>query len=79
MGETRTADHTGTNNQANKAYVTDHPEDDNAPYSNVSSDVAIQTAKPKILEEVMNLPVGGVEGNRKLSRSCCTPELARNS
>jgi ATP-dependent DNA helicase 2 subunit 2 len=32
--------------------------------------VAIQTARPKTVEEVMNLEVGEHEGNRELPRSC---------
>lgn len=57
----------GTNNQAHQAYTKEHPEEDDPPYLKVSSDVAIQTAKPKVVEEVMNLQVGNVEGNRESS------------
>jgi hypothetical protein len=52
-----------TNNQANRAYVDQNPEDEDPPYAAVACDVAIQTAKPKALEVVMNLDVGEVEGN----------------
>lgn len=58
------ADVQGTNNQAHQAYTKEHPEEEDPPYINVSSDVAIQTAKPKTVEEVMNLRPGQVEGNR---------------
>lgn len=53
-----------TNNQANHSYVEANPEDEDPPYAAVASNVAIQTAKPKIVEEVANLQVGQVEGNR---------------
>lgn len=33
----------------------------------ISSEVAIQSAKPKILEALMNLEVGEDEGNREFS------------
>ncbi|OCF38430.1 hypothetical protein I317_07796 [Kwoniella heveanensis CBS 569] len=52
-----------TNNQANRAYVAQNPEDDDPPYAAVACDVAIQTAKPKTVEVVMNLDVGEHEGN----------------
>nr|XP_019013387.1 uncharacterized protein I206_01453 [Kwoniella pini CBS 10737]OCF52168.1 hypothetical protein I206_01453 [Kwoniella pini CBS 10737] len=52
-----------TNNQANMAFVKQDPTNEDPPYANVSSDVAIQTAKPKTLEVVMNLDVGEYEGN----------------
>nr|XP_019042867.1 hypothetical protein I302_08576 [Kwoniella bestiolae CBS 10118]OCF21797.1 hypothetical protein I302_08576 [Kwoniella bestiolae CBS 10118] len=52
-----------TNNQANRAFVEQNPEDEDPPYANVSCDVAIQTAKPKTVEVVMNLDVGEYEGN----------------
>ncbi|WWC61275.1 uncharacterized protein I303_103856 [Kwoniella dejecticola CBS 10117] len=52
-----------TNNQANQAFVKQDPDNEDPPYSNVSCDVAIQTAKPKTLEVVMNLNVGAHEGN----------------
>ena len=42
-----------------------NPEDDEPMYAHVSCDVAAQTAKPKIVEVVMNLEVGEHEGNRK--------------
>jgi len=54
----------GTNNQANHHYVSENP-DEEPIYAAVSSDVAIQTAKPKTLEEVLNLDVGNAEGNRE--------------
>jgi len=53
-----------TNNQANRAYVQSNPEDEDPPYASVSCDVAIQTAKPKAVEVVMNLAVGTEQGNR---------------
>ncbi|KAK6902779.1 hypothetical protein I203_108038 [Kwoniella mangroviensis CBS 8507] len=52
-----------TNNQANRAFVEQNPEDEDPPYANVSCDVAIQTAKPKTVEVVMNLDAGEYEGN----------------
>ncbi|ORX39724.1 SPOC like C-terminal domain-containing protein [Kockovaella imperatae] len=52
-----------TNNQANQAYKAQNPEDDDPPYEAVSCDVAIQTAKPKTVEELLNLELGKVEGN----------------
>ncbi|WWD01563.1 hypothetical protein V866_008508 [Kwoniella sp. B9012] len=52
-----------TNNQANRAFVEQNPEDEDPPYANVSCDVAIQTAKPKTVEVVMNLDLGEDEGN----------------
>ncbi|CAD6581135.1 MAG: ATP-dependent DNA helicase II subunit 2 [Tremellales sp. Tagirdzhanova-0007] len=52
-----------TNNQAHRAYVTANPEDEDSPYAAISCDVAIQPAKPKIIEEVLNLEVGEHEGN----------------
>lgn len=55
-----------TNNQANRAYVQSNPEDEDPPYAAVACDVAIQTAKPKAVEVVMNLEVGQAEGNREL-------------
>lgn len=55
-----------TNNQAHQAYAKEHPEDLDPPYANVACDVAIQTAKPKTLEEVMNLDIGSKLGNREL-------------
>lgn len=54
----------GTNNQANRSWLAEHPDDDDPPYAAVSSDVAIQTAKPKTLEVLMNLDVGEHQGNR---------------
>ncbi|CAK9782753.1 SPOC domain-like protein [Cutaneotrichosporon oleaginosum] len=51
-----------THNQANAAWVAQHGDED-PPYIAVSSDVAIQSAKPKILEALMNLEVGEEEGN----------------
>ncbi len=57
----------GTNNQANHAYVASNPEDEDPPYAAIACDVAIQTAKPKTVEEVMNLHPGDYEGNRKSS------------
>jgi len=56
-----------TNNQANHSYVEANPEDEDPPYAAVASNVAIQTAKPKIVEEIVNLQVGHVEGNRSCS------------
>jgi ATP-dependent DNA helicase 2 subunit 2 len=53
-----------TNNQAHRAYVAANPEDEDPPYAAVSCDVAIQSAKPKTLEEVINLEEGDHEGNR---------------
>jgi ATP-dependent DNA helicase 2 subunit 2 len=53
-----------SNNHANQAYVASNPEDEEPPYSAVACDVAIQTAKPKTVEVVMNLEVGEYEGNR---------------
>lgn len=53
-----------TNNQANLAYVQSNPHDNDPPYSAVACDVSIQTAKPKMLEAVMNLEPGQHEGNR---------------
>ncbi|WRT66986.1 uncharacterized protein IL334_003952 [Kwoniella shivajii] len=52
-----------TNNQANRAFVVENPDDEDPPYAAVSCDVAIQTAKPKTVEVVMNLDVGEHEGN----------------
>ncbi|KAK8869939.1 hypothetical protein IAR55_000507 [Kwoniella newhampshirensis] len=52
-----------TNNQANNAFVAQNPDDDDPPYFAISCDVAIQTAKPKTVELVMNLDVGEHEGN----------------
>ncbi|KAL7422191.1 ATP-dependent DNA helicase yku80 [Cryptotrichosporon argae] len=52
-----------TNNQAHNAYIDANPEDDNPPYAAISCDVAIQTAKPKTVEVVMNLALGSTEGN----------------
>ncbi|WWD15786.1 hypothetical protein CI109_100210 [Kwoniella shandongensis] len=52
-----------TNNQANNAFVAQNPDDEDPPYAAVSCDVAIQTAKPKAVEVVMNLDVGENEGN----------------
>ena len=54
----------GTNNAVNAGFVHD-AEDAEAPYAYISSDAAIQTAKPKILEQVINLQVGEEEGNRE--------------
>ena len=54
-----------TNNQAHRAYVAANPEDEDPPYAAVACDVAIQTAKPRTLEEVINLEVGAHEGNRE--------------
>lgn len=54
-----------TNNQANNAFVKDNPDTEDPPYAAVSCDVAIQTAKPKTVEEVMNLQLGEEEGNRE--------------
>ncbi|GMK57801.1 hypothetical protein CspeluHIS016_0406350 [Cutaneotrichosporon spelunceum] len=51
-----------THNQAHSAWVDEHGDDD-APYTSISSDVAIQSAKPKMLEVLMNLEVGEDEGN----------------
>lgn len=59
------ADGTETNNQANNAFVKDNPDSEDPPYAAVSCDVAIQTAKPKTVEEVMNLRLGEQEGNRE--------------
>ncbi|KAK4688057.1 ATP-dependent DNA helicase 2 subunit 2, partial [Tremellales sp. Uapishka_1] len=52
-----------TNNQANMDYVAQRPEDKAPPYRAISADAAIQTAKPVILETVMNLQVGNEQGN----------------
>lgn len=68
-GSDTNADIVGTNNQANDAYTKQAPDDEDAPYSNISSEVAIQTAKPKTVEEVMNLPIGKIQGNRELPYS----------
>ena len=57
--------YTETHNHANRAYVASNPDDDDPPYAAVSSDVAIQTAKPKTVEVVMNLGLGEHEGNRE--------------
>lgn len=54
----------GTNNQANRSWVADNPNDEEPPYEAVSSEVAIQTAKPKTLEVLMNLDIGEHQGNR---------------
>lgn len=59
-----------SNNQANRAYVQSNPEDADPPYAAVACDVAIQTAKPKAVEVVMNLEVGQEEGNRELLVLC---------
>jgi ATP-dependent DNA helicase 2 subunit 2 len=61
-GETDRAE---TNNQAHRAYIAQNPEDEDPPYADVACDVAIQTAKPKTVEVVMNLDVGEHEGNRE--------------
>lgn len=58
-----------TNNQAHQAYTKENPDDEAPPYAFIACDVAIQTAKPKTLEEVMNLDVGTEEGNRMCTRS----------
>ncbi|WVR05055.1 hypothetical protein IAU60_002067 [Kwoniella sp. DSM 27419] len=52
-----------TNNQANRAFVAQNPDEEEPPYAAVACDVAIQTAKPKTVEVVMNLDVGDHEGN----------------
>nr|ODN81269.1 hypothetical protein L203_05775 [Cryptococcus depauperatus CBS 7841] len=51
-----------TNNYTNNGFIEDE-ERKMTPYDHVSCDVAIQTAKPKIVEVVMNLEVGQHEGN----------------
>ncbi|BEJ02117.1 hypothetical protein CcaverHIS631_0607990 [Cutaneotrichosporon cavernicola] len=51
-----------THNQAHSAWVAEHGDDD-PPYTAISSDVAIQSAKPKMLEVLMNLEVGEEAGN----------------
>jgi hypothetical protein len=63
----------GTNNQANHQYVSENP-DEEPIYAAISSDVAIQTAKPKTVEEVVNLEVGNAEGNRKSRRGTLTDD-----
>lgn len=55
---------TETNNQANRAWLNQNPDDGDPPYAAVACDVAIQTARPKTVEVVMNLEVGENEGNR---------------
>ncbi|EIW69540.1 hypothetical protein M231_07455 [Tremella mesenterica] len=52
-----------TNNQAHNDYTAKNPEDDDPMYAHVACDVAIQTARPKIVETVMNVEVGEHEGN----------------
>ena len=54
-----------TNNQAHRVYVAANPRDEDPPYAAVACDVAVQSAKPKTLEEVLKLEVGDYEGNRK--------------
>lgn len=56
---------TETNNHANRDYVVANPDDEDPMYAHIACDVAIQTAKPRALEEVMNLDVGEQEGNRE--------------
>lgn len=56
-----------TNNEASRAYYAQDPDGDSDSHSYVSCDVAIQTAKPRTLEEVVNLEVGEHEGNRECS------------
>jgi len=45
--------------------MAENPDDEEPPYTAVSSDVAIQTAKPKTLEVLINTELGGEEGNRE--------------
>ena len=45
--------------------MSENPDDEEPIYAAISSDVAIQTAKPKTVEEVINLSVGKAEGNRE--------------
>lgn len=60
------AEPTGTNNQANRAWVAENPGDEDAPYAAVCSEVAVQSAKPKTLESVVNMQLGETDGNRML-------------
>ncbi|WOO81065.1 ATP-dependent DNA helicase II subunit 2 [Vanrija pseudolonga] len=52
-----------TNNHANQAWIAENPDDADPPYTSVSSEVAIQTVKPKTLEVVLNLETGEEQGN----------------
>jgi ATP-dependent DNA helicase 2 subunit 2 len=55
-----------TDNQANRAWRLEHQgEEEDQPYTNIESNVAIQTAKPSVMEQLLNLEVGSVEGNRE--------------
>jgi ATP-dependent DNA helicase 2 subunit 2 len=45
--------------------MTENQEDDNPPYTAISAEVAIQTAKPKALEVLVNTELGDSEGNRE--------------
>lgn len=56
---------TATNNHAHRAWMTENQEDDNPPYTAISAEVAIQTAKPKALEVLVNTELGDSEGNRE--------------
>jgi hypothetical protein len=55
-----------TNNEANQNWLEANPgEEDDQPYTNIECNVAIQTAKPSIMEELLNAENGTAEGNRK--------------